>query len=413
MVFNAHETKSLSFAVSQQLFAGGRKFFAVIDALNHIEERDEVNNIVSVTAPDNLFNVLENIGTTRDDVTNDTLDINSFTRFYLPPKALSASSVLEYRVEKDEVSFDSELQPGLTYVNPHGQSTAQGVSLAFLNPAAQQSIEGYLAFSVDSALYSQTYQVDIAICRYRQNLKRWLALPSRWTGNKISASVKQTGLFALFHVSDAKKPVVEITINGRVLHDDMLVPQNPSLAFIIQDENGIDISNGFNVYIDDKLLSVEDLNVPDSVQNANAISLIAKPAIASGDHNLRVDVTDAFGNRTEKILNFKVADGFDIKIYGNYPNPFQDFTVFSFLIISSDILDRFNISIYTVAGRKIREISRPQGADEIWDPGYHELEWDGRDEDGAPVANGVYFAKIKAEIKGRLYEQTMKVAKLR
>jgi flagellar hook assembly protein FlgD len=108
-----------------------------------------------------------------------------------------------------------------------------------------------------------------------------------------------------------------------------------------------------------------------------------------------------------------VAEGFDIQIYGNYPNPFQDYTVFSFLIIANDILDKFTISIYTVAGRKIREINRPQGSDEIWDPGYHEIEWDGRDQDGAMVANGVYFAMIKADLKGKTYEQTMKVARLR
>ena len=97
----------------------------------------------------------------------------------------------------------------------------------------------------------------------------------------------------------------------------------------------------------------------------------------------------------------------------DYPNPFQEMTVFSFLIIANDILDEFSISIYTVSGRKIREIKRPQGADEIWDPGYHEIEWDGRDQDGALVANGVYFALVKADLKGKLFEQTMKVARLR
>ena len=71
--------------------------------------------------------------------------------------------------------------------------------------------------------------------------------------------------------------MIEITVNGRILHNDMLVPENPSFAFILQDENGIDLTSGLRVFIDNEQLSSEDMNLPDSVQNANAISLIAKP----------------------------------------------------------------------------------------------------------------------------------------
>jgi hypothetical protein len=240
-----------------------------------------------------------------------------------------------------------------------------------------------------------------------------LAINSERTGNKISALVNQPGPYALFHIEDTKNPVIEITVNGRILHDGMLVPQNPSMAFILQDENGVDLMTGFKVYIDDEQVSEEDLNVPDSVQNANAISLIAKPILSTGVHDLRVEVNDAFGNYTEKIVAFKIADGFEVKVYGNYPNPFEDTTIFSFLVVSNGLLDEFSLKIYTVSGRKIREIKQPQGSDEIWDPGYHEIEWDGRDDDGALVANGVYFALMKADFDGRTFEQTMKVAKLK
>jgi hypothetical protein len=207
--------------------------------------------------------------------------------------------------------------------------------------------------------------------------------------------------------------VIEITVNGRILHENMLVPINPSLAFILQDENGIDLTSGFNVYIDDQKLTTEELNVPDSVQNANAVALIAKPKLSAGEHTIRAEVTDAFGNSLEKILSFQVAEGFDLQVYGNYPNPFEDFTVISFLILANNILDDFSITIYTVSGRQIREIKNPQGSDEIWDPGYHEIEWDGRDQDGALVANGVYFALMRAKLGEKNFEQTLKIAKLK
>jgi flagellar hook assembly protein FlgD len=124
-------------------------------------------------------------------------------------------------------------------------------------------------------------------------------------------------------------------------------------------------------------------------------------------------VADAFGNTLENTLTFQVSESFNLQIFGNYPNPFEDFTVISFLIVANNILDDFSLKIYTVAGRQIREIKNPQGSDEIWDPGYHEIEWDGRDEEGNLVANGVYFAQIKASLGGQSFEETMKIAKLR
>jgi flagellar hook assembly protein FlgD len=46
-------------------------------------------------------------------------------------------------------------------------------------------------------------------------------------------------------------------------------------------------------------------------------------------------------------------------------------------------------------------------------PGYHEIMWDGKDDDGNIIANGVYFAVIKAEYEGETIKKTMKIAKLK
>jgi hypothetical protein len=253
----------------------------------------------------------------------------------------------------------------------------------------------------------------MSICRFAPSINRWVGVNTFIEEDRLIASVNKAGKYAIFQIEDDKKPVIEITVNGRRLHDNMLVPLNPSLAFIIQDENGIDLTSGFNVYIDDEKLSTEELNVPDTVQNANAVALTAKPKLSSGDHTIRTEVTDAFGNTLEQTLSFRVSESFELQIFGNYPNPFEDFTVISFLILANNVLDDFSMKIYTVAGRQIREIKNPQGSDEIWDPGYHEVEWDGRDQDGKLVANGVYFALIRAKLDDKSFEKTMKIAKLR
>jgi hypothetical protein len=243
-------------------------------------------------------------------------------------------------------------------------------------------------------------------------MSRWVAVGTILNVDKVAASINQPGKYALFKIEDVKKPVIEITVNGRVLHDNMLVPLNPSLAFILQDENGIDLTSGINVYIDDRKLSPEELNVPDTVRNANAVALIAKPKLSAGEHTIQTEVTDAFGNTLEKTVSFRVSESFDLQIFGNYPNPFEDFTIISFQILAERALDDFSLKIYTVAGRQIREIKDPQYLDD-WHIGYHEIEWDGRDQDGALVANGVYFARITAKLGDKSFEETMKIAKLK
>jgi hypothetical protein len=413
MNLNAYEKRPISFVIDQTLIQPERPFIAFIDPANMIEERNEENNFQTVFFPGNLFNIPQSVGSTYDGVNNDTLNLDLFARFHLPPQGLSASSVFSYKVETKNNLLSLEEQPGLSSINFYSMTDPVSISLNFKNPAAVQATDAFLEFRVDTSLYDAVSLQNVSICRYVSNLNRWVAVNTPDRGEKISASIDQPGEYALFKIEDVKKPVIEITVNGRILHDNMLVPINPSLAFILQDENGIDLTSGFNVYIDDQKLSAEELNMPDSVQNANSVALIAKPKLSAGEHTIRAEVTDAFGNSLEKTVSFQVSEGFDIQIFGNYPNPFEDFTVISFLIDAPYVLDDFSLKIYTVSGRQIREIKNPQGSTEIWDPWYHEIEWDGRDQDGALVANGVYFALIRAKLGEKNFEQTLKIAKLK
>ena len=77
----------------------------------------------------------------------------------------------------------------------------------------------------------------------------------------------------------------------------------------------------------------------------------------------------------------------------NYPNPFNDRTEFTFMLAGVRSPDRAVIRIYTVTGRKIREIALPLGEVQI---GFNRVAWDGRDNDGDQIANGVYFYQVQA-----------------
>ena len=49
------------------------------------------------------------------------------------------------------------------------------------------------------------------------------------------------------------------------------------------------------------------------------------------------------------------------------------------------------VRVYTVSGRRVYE-TRLDGLP----PGHHEIPWDGLDEEGQKLANGVYFYKLVA-----------------
>lgn len=73
----------------------------------------------------------------------------------------------------------------------------------------------------------------------------------------------------------------------------------------------------------------------------------------------------------------------------NYPNPLKRETTFTYQL-SLDA-DEVSITIYAISGRKVKTLTEASGNE-----GYNESGWDARDDDGALLANGVYFYRIRA-----------------
>ncbi len=69
-------------------------------------------------------------------------------------------------------------------------------------------------------------------------------------------------------------------------------------------------------------------------------------------------------------------------------------TVFMFTLAGDMVYD-CKIKIYTVSGKLIKTLYSPVNI------GYNQIFWDGRDDDGDEVANGVYFYKLIVEGMGK------------
>ena len=70
----------------------------------------------------------------------------------------------------------------------------------------------------------------------------------------------------------------------------------------------------------------------------------------------------------------------------NFPNPFNPTTTLAFSLKNAE---NVNLSIYDVAGRRVREL-----VNERRDRGAYKLVWDGQNDAGQIVASGVYFYKL-------------------
>jgi len=74
---------------------------------------------------------------------------------------------------------------------------------------------------------------------------------------------------------------------------------------------------------------------------------------------------------------------------GNYPNPFNPETAIRFTLAREGAV---MVDIYNVRGQKVRSL-----AGGMYEAGVHNVVWNGRDDNGRSVGNGVYFYRMVAD----------------
>ncbi|MBN2093428.1 T9SS type A sorting domain-containing protein, partial [candidate division KSB1 bacterium] len=85
----------------------------------------------------------------------------------------------------------------------------------------------------------------------------------------------------------------------------------------------------------------------------------------------------------------------------NYPNPFNPVTTIKFSLAQAGMTE---LTIYNVMGQPVRTLLNRE-----MQAGLHEMNWDGRDEQGEMLSGGVYFYQIKT----RGYSETRKMVLLK
>jgi flagellar hook assembly protein FlgD len=133
------------------------------------------------------------------------------------------------------------------------------------------------------------------------------------------------------------------------------------------------------------------------------------PDLSDGSHSLTISSMNSLSVKAADVSkDFEVSSEPKIMDLYNYPNPFKNDTYFTFKL--TQIPDQLKIRIYTVAGRLIKQFSLTS---ENLNYDFNRIYWDGRDEDGDLVANGVYLYKVIMSANGKTQSLTQKLAVVR
>jgi hypothetical protein len=223
-----------------------------------------------------------------------------------------------------------------------------------------------------------------------------------------------------FVARDSVRPRFNITFDGVEIIDGDIVSSEPEVVVTLEDDSplAIDTSYFTLVHTFDKNTKILRFSDPDVDFSYNPYpesraTVTWTPELEDGDHILEVLAKDASGNffdSTSSRTKFSVFTENDITEVYNYPNPFKDETHFTFLLRGAEKPDEINIKIYTIAGRLIWDYIIPPS--ELI-TNFNKIRWNGRDQDGDEISNGVYFYKVIAKFPDKTKSVTQKLAKVK
>ncbi|HEB62765.1 MAG TPA: type IX secretion system sortase PorU, partial [Bacteroidetes bacterium] len=203
-------------------------------------------------------------------------------------------------------------------------------------------------------------------------------------------------------ISDKEGPQIQLYMNDTGFAYGGITDRNPVLLGFLEDESGINITG---IGIGHELSAEMDNNSGNKIilnefyeseMNNFRKGSFRYPLskLEPGKHLIKVEAWDILNNRSEKIIEFIAVDGNSEKLKHvlNYPNPFSSMTNFRF---EHDLPDQeldIAVNIYSMSGKIVKSISLNKTS-----PGYQisDISWDGTDDYGNRLANGIYIYKIK------------------
>ncbi|MEZ4907360.1 MAG: C25 family cysteine peptidase [Saprospiraceae bacterium] len=231
------------------------------------------------------------------------------------------------------------------------------------------------------------------------------------------------GIKRFYVRSDDTNPIMDVTFDGVHIMDGDIINPKPLIKVTIVDDNQYQLLNDISiikklslVYPSGQTSSI-DLTNTDQIEFIPAESLDDNKATLNfypdlyeeGEYKLLVQTTDISGNLSganDYKISFKVIFKEQISEVYNYPNPFSTKTRFVFTLTGKELPKDVVIKIMTLSGKIVRELNSFDLGGFKYGINITENYWDGTDEYGRLLANGIYLYEVTAvNVDGKAYEK--------
>jgi hypothetical protein len=219
--------------------------------------------------------------------------------------------------------------------------------------------------------------------------------------------------------TDIKEPVLDVSFDGIHIINGDIVAANPFILINVRDENEfllLDDPEKIMISLIDPNGNEVEYNIASpelsfeaaTDLNNNQAKISLEPLLSQdGDYTLVVQAADASGNISGDNayeVTFRVILRESVSNVLNYPNPFSSQTQFIFTLTGSEVPDDISISILTVSGKVVKEISREELGPLRIGLNRTDYKWNGTDDFGEKLANGVYLYKVNLPADKERYE---------
>jgi hypothetical protein len=218
---------------------------------------------------------------------------------------------------------------------------------------------------------------------------------------------------------DSLNPLLDVTFDGIHILNKDIVSSKPHILVKLKDEAK------WMILTDTSLISLKVrypdgslhnfyFNSPDTLQftpaapapnTDNTASINFYPNFKEdGEYELIITAKDESNNSAGAIeyrIAFDVINKPMISNMLNYPNPFTTSTAFVFTLTGTDVPQNIKIEIMTITGKIVREITKDELGPLHIGRNITEFKWDGTDQYGQKLANGIYLYRVVTNLNGK------------
>ncbi len=226
------------------------------------------------------------------------------------------------------------------------------------------------------------------------------------------------GIISYYIISDDVNPLLDVTFDGIHIMDGDLVSAKPDIHMVLKDEskflplNDTSLFDIYLIYPDGSKQVVIFDNVTaffyaadsGNLGKENSASVTLKKVFSiDGTYQLVVQGFDRSGNASGDNyykISFEVINKPMISNILNYPNPFSTSTRFVFTLTGSEVPQLMKIQIMTITGKIVKEVFMNDLGNIHIGNNITGYSWDGTDQFGDKLANGLYFYRVTALLNG-------------